>query len=236
MKRLLARALLALLVSVLALGSAACTGDDEGTPSGSLPDANGLLRESSQAMGELETVHFDLAVDGSIPGVAIRTASGELTRDGDVKGTGALIQGEATSEIEFVIVGESLYLKGPTGGFQRLPASFASTVYDPSKILDQQVGLPAMVAGAKEARTEAIEDVDGTQAYRIAVTVPRDLLTVLLPGVSSDLSGQLWVASADPKRLLKARMDVPAQGGGSPAGVTMTLSNFDEPVTVTPPN
>src|SRR5829696_5289808 len=173
MTRLLAVALLAPLAMVVGLASAACTGD-EGTPTGTLPDAGGLLRESSQAMAELKTVRFDLAVDGSIPGVAIRSAEGQLTKEGDVKGTAQLVQGDATSEVEFVIVGESLYLKGPTGGFQRLPASFASTVYDPSKILDEQVGLPAMIAGAQQARTEAIEDVAGTQAYRIAVTVPRD--------------------------------------------------------------
>jgi lipoprotein LprG len=228
---------LAVGLGALALvGLAACTSGGQATPSGALPDGAGLLRESAQAMSELQSVRFDLTVDGTVPGVAIRSAEGELTRDGDVKGTAQLSQGDATSEIEFVIVDDSLYLKGPTGGFQRLPASFASSVYDPSKILDSAEGVPAMIAGATNAKTEAIEDVDGTQAYRIAVTVPKDRLTVLLPGVSSDLDGQLWVASDDPKRLLKAIMNVPAEGGGSPASVTLTLSGFDEPVDITPPS
>lgn len=227
---------LALLAALALAGTPACTGGDTGSPSGSLPDGAGLLRESAQAMSELNTVRFDLAVDGTVPGVAIRGAEGELTREGDVKGTAQLAQGDGGSEIEFVIVDDSLYLKGPTGGFQRLPASFAASVYDPSKILDDKVGVPAMIAGASQAKTEAIEDVDGTQAYRVAVTVPKDRLAVLLPGVSGDLSGHLWVASSDPKRLLRAKMNVPAEGGGSPGSVTMTLSEFDEPVTITPPN
>ena len=224
-----------LLVSGLSLGTA-CTGEGGSAAPAGLPDGAQLLRESSQAMSELQTVHFELEIEGSIPGVAIRSAEGDLTREGDVQGTGQLVQGEATSEIEFVIVDDSLYLKGPTGGFQRLPASFAATVYDPSKILDPEVGVPAMVAGATQATTEAAEEVDGTPAYKIAVSVPKDKLGVLLPGVTSDLQGHLWVASADPKRLLRAKMNVPPQGDAEAASVTMTLSRFDEPVTVSPPS
>ena len=235
-RRLLGVMALSVLLGTVVFGAAACTGGNAGTGEpGSLPDASGLLRESAQAMSELNTVSFALAVDGTVPGVAIRTAEGKLTKDGNVKGKAQLDQGSGTSEIEFVIVGGTLYLKGPTGGFQRLPASFAATVYDPSKILDRNAGLPALLAGASNARTEATEDIDGKQAYRIAVTVPRDKLTVLLPGVASDLNGQLWVATNDPKWLLKAKMDVPAQSGGTPAGVTMTLSDFNDPVTITPP-
>lgn len=224
-----------LLVFGLSLGTA-CTGEGGSAAPAGLPDGAQLLRESAQAMSELKTVHFELEIEGSIPGVAIRSAEGDLTREGDVQGTGQLVQGEATSEIEFVIVDDSLYLKGPTGGFQRLPASFAASVYDPSKILDPEVGVPAMVAGATQATTEAAEEVDGTPAYKIAVTVPKDKLGVLLPGVSNDLQGHLWVATADPKRLLRAKMNVPPQGDSEAASVTMTLSRFDEPVTVSPPS
>jgi lipoprotein LprG len=225
----------ALLAALGVSGAAACTDDGQGRPE-SLPDGGELLRQSAQAMREVETLKFNLSVEGTIPGVAIRGAEGQLTRDGDVKGTGQLNQGDATSEIEFVIVDDSLYLKGPTGGFQRLPASVAATVYDPSKILDPDLGVAALVAGGTQPRTEAREQVDGTDAYRIAVTLPRDKLTVLLPGVSTDLNGQLWVAANDPKRLLRAKVDVPATGGGEPGTVTLGLSEFNEPVTITPPS
>lgn len=231
------RALLGAMALSVLLGASACTGGSagQGAPE-SLPDASGLLGDSAQSMSELNTVRFNLAVDGTIPGVAIRSAEGVLTRDGDVKGKGQLDQGSGTSEFEFVIVEDTLYLKGPTGGFQRLPAAFAATVYDPSKILDRNAGVPALLTGATQARTEAIEDVDGTQAYRIAVTVPKDKLTVLLPSVANDLNGKLWVATGDSKWLLKAKMDVPApQSGGKPASVTLALSDFNDPVTITPP-
>jgi lipoprotein LprG len=237
------RALLGAMALSVLLCASACTGGrsaGQGQPE-SLPDAAGLLRDSAQAMSELNTVRFNLAVDGAVPGIAIRSAEGVLTKDGNVKGKGQLDQGGGTSEFEFVIVNDSLYLKGPTGGFQRLPAAFAATVYDPSKILDRNTGVPAMLTGTTQARTEAVEDVDGTQAYRIAVTVPKDKLTVLLPGVTSDLNGKLWVATKDPKRLLKAKMEVPApQSGGTapqqdPGSVTLTLSGFNDPVNITPP-
>ena len=43
-----------------------------------------------------------------------------------IVGTATVEQFGATVSLEFVIVGDSLYLKGPTGGFQKLPLSLAS--------------------------------------------------------------------------------------------------------------
>lgn len=231
-----ARRLFGVVALLTAFGAAGCTEDGRGAPSSELPDGAELLRQSAQAMRDVATVKFNLAVDGSVPGVAIRSAEGQLVREGNVKGKAQLNQGDATSEVEFVIVDDSLYLKGPTGGFQRLPASVAATVYDPSKILDPDVGVPALIAGASQARTEASEQVDGTEAFRIAVTLPKDKLTVLLPTVSTDLNGQLWVAAEDPKRLLRAKVFAPGAEGGEQGTVSLTLSEFNNAVAITPPN
>jgi hypothetical protein len=46
----------------------------------------------------------------------------------------------------------------------------------------------------------------------------------------------LCVVTADNSSFkLKAKMDVPGQGGGTPASVTLTLTGFNDPVTITPP-
>lgn len=236
-RRLSSGILAVLATSGALLGAAGCTGDDAGGgDADSLPDATALLRDSATAMGEVQTLAFHLDIDGTVPGVGISSADGLLTSDGAVSGTGALITGDATSEIEFVILGERLYLKGPTGGFQELPSSVAATVYDPSRILDPELGVPALLAGASAATTKAADEVDGADAYCIEATLAKEDLGVLLPQVAGDLTGLLWVAADDPKRLLKATVEVPADEGGEPATVTLTLTDFDEPVEITPPN
>jgi lipoprotein LprG len=220
------------LIAVLALAAAGCTGGGGDGGGGNQPDGAQLIRDAAQATRELQSVRFDLTVDGTVSGISISSAQGQLTREGNVKGTAVITATGQPAETEFVIVGDTLYLKGPTGGFQQLPASVAATVYDPSKILDNNLGLPALIAGASSPSVQGKETVDGVETYHLQVTFAKNNLGVLLPGIgaSADLPGELWIAASDPKRPVKAKVAVP--GGGT---VTIMLSDFNAPATITPP-
>jgi lipoprotein LprG len=176
-------------------------------------------------------------VDGQIKGISISSAQGQLTKAGNVKGSAVLTSGGQPAEAEFVIVGDTLYLKGPTGGYQQLPSSVAATVYDPTKILDANQGLAALVAGATEPSVTGRETAEGVDAYKVGVKFAKNNLGVLLPGAgaSTDLPGELWIAAAEPNRPVKARVTVPAAPGTAGGTVTITLSEFNNPVTVQPP-
>src|SRR5215217_958629 len=183
----------------------ACTGN-KGTAVPATPDGAQLLQKSAEAMRQVDTVRFELKVDGKIQGISISSAQGQLTKEGNVKGTAVITVAGQPAETEFVIVGDTLYLKGPTGGFQQLPSSFAASVYDPSKILDANLGLPALVAGASQPEVQGKETVNGVETYRVKVTFAKDKLGVLLPGAgaASDLPGELWITTAEPNRPVKA--------------------------------
>jgi lipoprotein LprG len=219
---------------VLLATAAGCTGSGG---SDSTPDGAQLVQRAAEATRQIETVHFDLTVDGRIQGIAISTAQGQLTKAGNVKGSAVITMTGQPAESEFVIVGDTLYLKGPTGGFQRFPSSVAATVYDPTKILDDNRGLAALIAGATGPSVQGKEDVNGVETYRVKVTFTRNNLGVLLPGVgaTTDLPGELWITTAEPNRPVKAKVDVPAAPGTSGGTVTITLSQFNDPVTITPP-
>ena len=222
---------------LVATTAAACTGN-KGNAVAAAPDAAQLLQKSGEAMRQVQTVRFELKVDGKIPGISISDAQGQLTKDGNVKGTATLTAIGQPTEAEFVIVGDTLYLKGPTGGFQKLPSSVAASVYDPTKILDPALGLAGLVGGATRASVQGTETVDGVQAYHLKVTFPRNNLGVLLPGVgsSTDLPGDLWITTAEPNLPIKAKADVPGTAGAAGGTVTITLSEFNKPVTITPPS
>jgi lipoprotein LprG len=109
--------------------------------------------------------------------------------------------------------------------------------------LDANLGLAALVGGASGPSVVGKETVDGVETYHVKVTFSRNNLGVLLPGAgtSTDLPGELWITTAEPNRPVKAKADVPPAGGATGSGatggaVTIRLSEFNAPVTITPPS
>ncbi|MBM2620340.1 LppX_LprAFG lipoprotein [Actinoplanes sp. LDG1-06] len=225
------RAVLALSTALLAL--AACTQDkakssEDTTPTATLPAGDTLVKESATAMREIKTTQFLINADGEIAGLSLRRAEGTLTKEGSAKGTAQIEQAGSPVELEFVIVGDQIHLKGPTGGFQALPLTLAASVYDPSAILDPDRGIAKVLGSATGATTEAKEQVDGKDAWRVAATSTGTDLAGLVPGVTGSIPAKLWIADAD-KRLLKSTFTLP---GGT---VTVTFQGFDAPVTISAP-
>jgi lipoprotein LprG len=206
------------------------------TPSNTanLPAGDQLLKDSAAAMHDIKTAHFLITADGAVAGLNLRRAEGTLTREGSAKGTAQIDQSGQNVEIEFVIVGDKIYLKGPTGGYQALPLALAATVYDPSAILNPDKGIAKVLSTATNAKTEASEEVDGQPTYRVAATMnPTDLVTVV-PGVSTPVPGKLWISTTD-KKLLKATFTLPNSGEAKGGTVTVSFSNFDAPAAISAP-
>ena len=225
------RAALLLAAVVLLAG---CTRNGGGQSTATLPDATQLLVASAAAMRDVKTAHFVLDVKGAIADIAVHHAEGSLTREGNAKGNATVDQFGATVEVEFVIVDKKVYLKGPPGGFQEVPAALAASVYDPSAILDPDRGVAKVLAGIKDPHTEAKESVGGQDAYRVAFTPAAGSLDSLIPGAGDHATGKLWLA-VESKRVLKGEFTVPASGSDKGGTVTITFSDYDAPVTVSAP-
>ncbi|MGW5054274.1 LppX_LprAFG lipoprotein [Actinokineospora sp. NPDC004072] len=216
---------------LLAVGLAAgCSSTDE--PPGGLPEAAQVLREAAEATKTISSAHFTLRVNGSVPAIPVQEAEGDLTKEGAAKGTVKLTLMGNLFDGEFVLVGNNLHIKGPTGGWQQLPSALTSSLYDPSAILDPQRGVPHVLANLKDARTEAREDVGGESAFKVTGTATQQDVSGLVPGVDGDVRVTVWV-DEESKRPVKASVGLP--GEGEPASVDLTLSDVDVPVTVTPP-
>jgi lipoprotein LprG len=224
--------LVPLSLLLLVAGLAGCTRKNE--PTAQLPAADGLLKGAAADMKQVQTVHFAIVADGTVAGLALRSADGDLTRGGDARGKAQVEQFNTNVELEFIVKGETMYLKGPTGGYQQLPLTLAAAVYDPSAILDPDRGVAKILDTASNGRTEGRESVGGVDAYRVTAKLDPQAVSTVVPGVTGDITGELWIAAAQP-RLLKTKFAVPGSGGSPGGTVTITLSNFDAPVTVTAP-
>ncbi|HEY2947149.1 MAG TPA: LppX_LprAFG lipoprotein [Micromonosporaceae bacterium] len=226
------RALAALcaLALVLAVG-AACSGHPP-KPAKNLPDGAGLVSSAAREMGGVKTARFVITTEGTVDRLGLTGADAVVTRDGDAKGTATLDQAGAASELTFVVVGDTLHIKGPTGGWQQVPLSMAASVYDPSAILDPDRGVAKVLATASDASTQGTETVDGAAAIKVRATLDSKALAAVVPGIDQNVVGTLWIG-ADRPLLHRASFTVPGDGGGGT--VTVTLSEFDAPVTISAP-
>ena len=226
-----------LALVALLLGVAGCAG---GGPAGPpppppLPAGPDLMAKAAVAMAQVQTVAVDVTVDPALASIPVRAANGKLTSAGDAIGTATLSQGTSNVEFNFVITKGVLYLKGATGQYQRLPLALAAGIYDPTALLSADRGVAALLRTATNATTEAREDVNGTPAYRVKATFDPNLVAGIVPGLTGATTGTIWL-DQESSRVLKAQIDVPNPAGGGPVPVTVTLSDFNAPVTVTPPS
>jgi lipoprotein LprG len=192
----------------------------------SLPQGSQLLQQSGQAMGDVNSAHVDLKFDGFISSF-ISSAQGDMSRDG--KANGSFVLGGA--EYPFRLLKGTFYIKPPTGKWVSSPPP-----YDPTSVLDPTSGLPSILTKATGGQTEASESVGGVDAYRVAATIPTELiktLTDLAPGQDS-LKATVWIAAAG-SRLLKFRIPYRAKGATEDTVLTGNLTHFGIPVNVTAP-
>jgi lipoprotein LprG len=207
-----------------------------------LPNGADLMTKAATAMAGVHTTSVDLQVDPALSAVPIRSATGKLTSTGDATGSATVSEGGgAPVELQFVITKGSLYLKGPTGQYQQLPLSFAASIYDPTALLSADRGVPALLRTATGATTEATEDINGTPTYRVRASFDPKVVGSVVPGLAGTTTGTVWLDQAT-SRLVRARLDVPiqpvqpGQTAGPTAPVTVTLSDYDAPVTINPPS
>ncbi|MCW2904316.1 MAG: hypothetical protein JWO67_6581 [Streptosporangiaceae bacterium] len=213
---------------------AACSGGSGGSgPKESLPQGRDVLTQSAAAMREVKSLGFTLDTEGK-PAVPFKRGDIKLLRSGDAQGTLQIQQGGQAVEMSFVLVGPTVYTKGVTGGYQRLPRAMVAQLYDPAAPLDPERGVAKLLTSATGPRTEAREKVGGTDAYRVKATLPKDAVAALVPGVGQDLTGQVWVATTD-HRPVKIKMQIPAAAGGPAGAVIVSLTEFNADYKITPP-
>jgi len=213
---------------------AGCTGGGSGTTS--LPAASGLLGTSAASMRAVTSVHFTINVTGTLAAVPVKSAEGDLNSQGQAKGNAKLSELGQLIQVDFVLINGNFYLKGLTGGYQKIPATLAGSMFDPSAILDPKRGVAAVLAGLASPKTEAQEQVDGQDTYRISGSVGKAVVSALIPGIGSDVQTKVWVATDAEHLPVKAEFAVPGVDGAQGATVDVDISNYNAPVTVTAPN
>ena len=227
--------LLAILAALFAVAAlvAGCSGssDDSATD---LPDAATLLQESSETTAGETSAHLKLAVQGQIAELPVESLEGDLTQRPAVaaKGTADIVfLGQRLQGVQFVVADGDLYAAITAGGSL---SNFgpASDIYDVAAILSPEAGLANVLSNFSDAKADGRETVEGVTTVRITGMVSADAVNKIAPQIAANapVPGTAWVAEDRDHQLMQARLE-PSPGNS----VTMTLSDWGEPVTVDKP-
>ncbi|HEY2765837.1 MAG TPA: LppX_LprAFG lipoprotein [Pseudonocardiaceae bacterium] len=219
-------ALFAALVMALLTSCGGQTADQKAPP---LPGGASLLGDSANAMRTVMSTRVAITVDGDLPDLPIKAAEGQITKDGSAKGTASVDFGAQPYEVSFVIIGQDLYLRGPTGGYKQLSTSSAFLVYDPTVILNPDRGVAAVLAHGTGAKTEGRESVNGVDSYRVRASFSGQSLAKLVPGFTQGKTAEVWIAT-NGFRLQQAQF--PTKNGS----ITFHFSDYDAPADISPPS
>jgi lipoprotein LprG len=231
-RRRISAAVLAVLVLITALVTAFVAGcsSSNSTSTAPLPDAATLLKQSSDTTKNLKSVHLVLQVTGTIPNLPVHSLTGDLTNAPAVaaKGNANITAFGQTIDADFVVANGNLYAALTPNKWTNFGP--AADIYDPSIILDPDKGLANILANFTNPTSDGRETLNGIQTVRVKGTVNGPVIGAIVPEVTNPVPATAWIREDGEHDLVKAEIQT------SPGNtIDITLSNWNQPVTVTPP-
>lgn len=225
----------------------------QGTPA--LTDPTDIITQGLEATTSLKSFHVSLGLDGSFTmpqtGGSVDLKSTSLDADVDIGGKRAHLTFGIPAFLglsgDVLLIGKDLWVKTSIGGdkYSHMSTDFAGASFEPSASLDTA----SMVKKVKDflakdgVETKKLADVacGDRQCYQVSVSIPSSLMSDAGAVASLDPStifGEALVLNLlfDREKLWLTELstDVASDSLGT-FNVTLSFSNFDEDVTVSPP-
>lgn len=228
------RRLFAVFAAILAIAAVLVGCSSKEDSSKPLPDAATLLQDSSQTTKGQQSVHLNLTVGGEIKELPIESLEGDLTNTPAVAAQGTaniIFLGQRLEGVDFVVTDGILFGAVTAGGnFQDFGP--AADVYDVSAILNPDLGLANVLANFSDPKADGRETINGVDTVRVTGNVSADAVNKIAPQISATgpVPATAWIAEEGDHELMQAKLE-PSPGNS----VTMTLTEWGKPVTVTKP-
>ena len=192
-----------------------------------------LLADSNKTTRDLQSVHLELVVNGEIKELPIASMSGDLTNAPAVAAQGKadiVFLGQKVDDVDFVVIDGTLYGALTAGSWTDFGP--AADIYDVSAILNPDTGLANVLASFSSPKTDGRETLNGVETLKVTGEVSADAVNKIAPQIAATgpVPGTAWISTDGKNNLVQAKLDVTKD-----SSVQMTLSKWDEPVTVTKP-
>lgn len=222
------------VLAALSIATALIAGCSSGSkPSGApLPDATTLVKQSADVTKNLKSAHLVLSVIGKVPGLPIKTLTGDLTNSPATAASGnvQLTLGGSDVDANFVVVDGELYATLTPNKWSDFGK--AADIYDVSAILNPDTGVANLLANFTDAKAEGRDTINGENTIRISGNVPAEAVNKIASQLNATKATPttVWIQETGDHQLAQVKMD--KSSGNS---VQMTLSNWNQPVQVTKP-
>jgi lipoprotein LprG len=222
------------VLAALSIAAALIAGCSSGSTQsgGPLPDATTLVKQSADVTKNLKSAHLVLSVIGKVPGLPIKTLTGDLTTAPATAASGnvRLTMGGSEVDANFVVVDGELYATLTPNKWSDFGK--AADIYDVSTIVNPDAGVANLLANFTDAKAEGRDTINGQSTIRISGNVPPDAVNKLAPSFNASKAtpGTVWIQETGDHQLAQVKVD--KSSGNS---VQMTLSNWNQPVQVTKP-
>jgi len=217
-------------LSAATLLVASCS--SESKPSGGpLPDATNLVKQSTEVTKNVKSAHIVLTVNGKIPGLSMKTLSGDLTTNPTAaKGNVKLVLGGSDIDADFVVFDGNLYATLTPNKWSDFGK--AADIYDPSQILSPDNGLANVLTNFTDAKAEGRDTINGQTTVRISGKVTAAAVNQIAPpfNATEPVPATVWIQETGDHQLSQVKME---RGAGN--SVQMTLSSWGQQVQVTKP-
>jgi lipoprotein LprG len=224
----------AAILAAVALSTALVAGCSKSNQqsTANLPDAATLLKQSAQTTRDLKSAHLELTVQGKVEHLPLKSLTGDLTNSPAVaaKGHTKFTLGGDVSEADFVVLDGTLYGSLDPGTWSDFGS--ASNIYDVSTILNPDAGLANILSNFTNPKAEGRETINGVQTVKITGQVSADAVNKIAPKVATggNVPGTVWIREDGNHDLVQAKLE-PSSGNS----IQMTLSKWNEPVTIEKP-
>lgn len=228
------RLLAAIVAVVLVTSCERATAPNPTAPTPTPIDVASLLRRSGETTGALNTFHFKLEHNeaGGTPlsgSLTVTEAEGDVARPDRISTEFAGTLGNFAVRSSLISVGEESYLTNPlTGAWERVAREVS-----PLGFFDPQQGIGSMMS---EVRSPALIS-HSAEEYRIDGTLDVAALRPLLGTSAQGTTVQVQLTIDVDTLFLKRAVIEGRATATEPDGVvrTITLSNFNESVSIQPP-
>lgn len=225
---------LVVLVVVIVLGAAACQ-DDAATTSlvaTTAPlTAEEILADAAITMQAVETLRYEISLSGApitLLGVELRSAAGQYAAPDSSQALLEAAIGGLTIELATIAIGETSWLTNPlTGAWDEYTGSRA---FNPAIIFDPELGWKPLLTTDLNDPSYTVEG----DSYVVTGTAAGARVEVLTAGlVESQPVDVRFEINRDSFHV--TRMDFATSGEAGLTNWLLELSEFDEPVSISPP-
>jgi lipoprotein LprG len=205
------------------------------TSGGPLPDAATLVKQSADSTKNLKSAHLVLTVTGKIPGLPVKTLTGDLTTSPSTAAQGNAQLSYLGQDIsaDFVVVDGDLYTNALNPGDKTMTdVGPASQIYDPSALLSPDTGVADVLANFTDAKAEGRDQISGQTTVRVSGNVSPDAVNKIASNfkATKPVPATVWIVESGDHQLAQVSLQY-SQGNT----IQMTLSNWGQPVQVSKP-